>query len=139
MDKVLSKALMIQSGIPCPPGIVFNKGADTDIDQVGFPCVVKPSTAEDSMGITLVASRKELAKALASAFQLSNQVLVEQFIQGRELRCCVLEEIDPSGNLELIPLMPQEFPVDSNGMRTLADKYELGPDGLPLGETNALD
>jgi len=71
------------------------KGQEIDIDKiiatVGLPCFVKPSLSGSSCGISKVKQKSELQDAINKAFVESNDVIIEQFIQGIELTSGVLK------------------------------------------------
>ena len=59
------------------------------IDYVKLPCFVKPNGAGSSFGISKVKKKEDLKKAINSALQHDNEVLIEQFIDGIEISCGV--------------------------------------------------
>ena len=59
------------------------------IDFVKLPCFVKPNSAGSSFGISKVKKKEDLTKAINSALQHDNKVLIEQFIDGIEISCGV--------------------------------------------------
>jgi D-alanine-D-alanine ligase len=69
---------------------------------LGWPVIVKPSKQGSTIGLTLVKQAAELAPALALAARFDDEVMVEQFIPGRELTVGVLGDLPlPVG--EIIP------------------------------------
>ena len=59
--------------------------ASSIIEQVGLPCFVKPTDGGSSFGISKVTEEKELKSAIELAFKHGSQVIIEEFIEGREL------------------------------------------------------
>ena len=59
------------------------------IDYVKLPCFVKPNGSGSSFGISKVKKKEDLTKAINSALQHDNKVLIEQFIDGIEISCGV--------------------------------------------------
>jgi D-alanine-D-alanine ligase len=59
------------------------------IDTLGLPCFVKPNQSGSSYGISKVYSSDELPKAISEAFRYDQQVLIESFLNGREVTCGV--------------------------------------------------
>jgi D-alanine-D-alanine ligase len=59
-------------------------------EEIAFPCFVKPNNGGSSVGMSKVNKADELELALQKAFKEDNEVLVEDFIQGRELTCGVV-------------------------------------------------
>jgi len=69
---------------------VLIKKADTInsssiVEQVGLPCFVKPKADGSSFGITKVPAKKNLKNAIDHVFSHGTQVVIEEFIDGREL------------------------------------------------------
>lgn len=83
MDKNIAKQIMIQNGIPTPPGIIVSK-YDAVRKCIDFPCVVKPKTGGSSVGTSIVYSEKEYNAALDLAFSYEDTAVVEKYISGRE-------------------------------------------------------
>jgi D-alanine-D-alanine ligase len=84
-DKIAAKECFVAAGIPTP-----RYG-----DNAKFPVVVKPARQGSSVGITIVRDRQRLDEACAKARRYDEQILIEEFIRGRELTVGVL------GNREL--------------------------------------
>ena len=109
MDKHLAKTLYRASGLPVAPWLMAEK-ADIDkperlLSGVGLPCVVKPVRQGSSIGMSIVQKEEELGPALALAFQHDSHVMVEEYIQGRELTAAVLgnEDLQALPLIEIIP------------------------------------
>jgi D-alanine-D-alanine ligase len=58
-------------------------------EEIAFPCFVKPNNGGSSVGMSKVNKAEDLEIALQKAFKEDDEVLVEEFIQGRELTCGV--------------------------------------------------
>ena len=94
MDKTLTKIMLAAGGVPVPKGTTLEKGFDSvDIHDVGleFPVVVKVACGGSSVGVYIVQDQEEYEKAVAAAFELEDQVLVEQYIKGREFSVGVID------------------------------------------------
>ncbi len=57
------------------------------LEEISLPCFVKPNNGGSSIGMTKVSKESELEAAIRKAFQEDHQVLIEEFIEGRELSC----------------------------------------------------
>ncbi len=81
-------------GIAVPQSLVFFKGEDNSdfLPQVSYPCFVKPNNGGSSIGTHKVASESELEVALKDAFQHDTEVIVEEFIEGREFSCGIFKD-----------------------------------------------
>lgn len=60
---------------------------DAIIEKVGLPCFVKPNKNGSSIGISKVYEKEQLEPAIEKAFEVDDEVLVENFIEGREMAC----------------------------------------------------
>ena len=109
MDKDVAKRLLRDAGIPNSDFVVLRKGETLDIarivERLGLPCFVKPANMGSSVGIHKAHDREELAAAIADAFLYDRKVLIEEYIQGRELECAVLGNEAPIASIagEVIP------------------------------------
>ena len=101
MDKDVMKRLLLQAGLPTAQGLVVRKGetaADTYdlcIEALGLPLFVKPANTGSSVGISKVTGRDCFEAALALAFKYDHKVVVEEFIEGREIECAVVGTNNP--------------------------------------------
>lgn len=125
---------MLGFDIPCPPGKIILKDSEFDMNEFEYPCVVKPTTTENTVGMSLVPSPDLMQKALDLAFQYGNEVIIDKFIQGREVRCSVIEQIDSLGNLNLLATVPHEYHICQKSLRKTEDKILVDENGLPTGE-----
>lgn len=92
MDKALAKELFLYHSIPTPQGFVLKKNDLTAKKRtVQFPCVVKVCCGGSSVGVSIANDKEEYEKALQDAFQYEDEVIIEQYIKGREFSVAVLE------------------------------------------------
>ncbi len=86
-DKLLTKILLIGSGINTPKFVL----ADKDMKKAPFlPCVIKPSRQGSSVGVHIVEDDISFVEALQDAFKYDNNVLIEEFIVGKEITIPVM-------------------------------------------------
>ena len=94
INKVLTQNTFKQNGIPVPEFEVFSKNSKINnavFDRIKyFPVVVKPATQGSSIGITLVDNRKNLAAAIDKALEYDSEILIERYIEGKELTIGIL-------------------------------------------------
>ena len=83
MNKEIAKKIFMQSGIDTPHGITVNK-YDAVYENVGFPCVVKPRSGGSSVGTSVVDREEDYAAALEFGFKYEDDLIVEQYVKGRE-------------------------------------------------------
>lgn len=119
MDKQIAKQLFAANQIPTPQGISMRREAQiTDFHQTGLtlPCVVKPCCGGSSIGVSIVRTEEEYERALEEAFRWEEEVLIEDFIEGREFSVGVLE----GEALPVIEIAPVE------GFYDYKNKYKAG-------------
>lgn len=115
MNKALAKKVLAAGGVPVPRGFSVRKGVETS-KQPGFPCVVKPCCGGSSIGVSIVNNQKEYEQALEEAFRWEDEVVVEQYIQGREFSICVID----GKALPIIEIAP------ISGFYDYKNKYQAG-------------
>jgi len=145
MDKVAAKHEMRGAEIPTPDWAAFNAtafrelGAADTLEEIearpGFPLVVKPASQGSSLGVEFAASRDGVPGALIAAFSYDDRVLLERYVQGRELAVSVLDG-DPLPIVEAIPREEDFFNFEA--------RYEIGrtdyacPAEMADGDTRAV-
>lgn len=111
MNKLASKQLYDQMGLPTPPYIAVQRKDRPDVgsmgSRLGFPLVVKPANGGSSIGMSIVKSEADLPGALETAWRHDDAVVVESFIRGIELTCGVLGN-DELQALPVVEIMPGE-------------------------------
>lgn len=118
MDKGLSKQMFLGRNVPTAQAVTLKKDEYVP-GQMKMPfsaCVVKPCCGGSSVGITIANSEAEYQQSLAEAFALENEVLVEQFVKGREFSIGVIE----GRALPIIEIAP------INGFYDYKNKYQPG-------------
>ena len=135
MDKWATKLVAEAVGVRTAPGRLV-----TCADPVAFdgPVVIKPVAAGSSYGVRLVEAERDLESALRAAFELDDRVLVEQFVNGREIDIAVID--DPDSGRRTGP--PLEILTGGRLFDTAA-KYDgsatfVVPAELTSGEAKAL-
>ena len=94
MDKGITKMVFEAKGVPTPKGITLEKGKCSSqfADYgMGFPVIVKPCCGGSSVGVCIANNQTEYQAALLEAFSYENEVVVEQFITGREFSVAVVD------------------------------------------------
>ena len=88
-DKVLAKECFVEAGIPTPKSVVFD-GVNVP-EELRWPLFVKPARQGSSVGISRVDDLAGLVQAYQQARQFDSQVLVEEFVRGREFTVGILD------------------------------------------------
>lgn len=111
MNKILSKQLYLQAGLPTSPYMVAEVSnppqAAAVIDKLGLPVVIKPEHEGSSIGLTVVREHKDLQGALKKAWRFDRRCVVEKYIKGIEITAGVLGNEDLTA-LPLIEICPGE-------------------------------
>jgi D-alanine-D-alanine ligase len=144
-DKVLAKHHMRDAAIPTPDFFAFNETAFKELgaaealpaieERLHFPIVVKPSNQGSALGIKMARTAKDVPGALVAAFSYGDKVLLEQYVEGRDLAVSVLEE--PDGEPLVLPIV-EAIPHEDDRYEA---RYEIGrtdfvcPAQLPEGVT----
>ena len=115
MDKALSKELFAVYGVPTPKGIRLKKGA-TESEKVPYPCIVKACKGGSSVGVCIANNDKEYEEAKKEAFRYDDEVVIEQYIKGREFSVGVLQ----GKALPVIEIAPLQ------GFYDYKNKYQAG-------------
>ncbi|UOD33891.1 D-alanine--D-alanine ligase [Deferribacteraceae bacterium V6Fe1] len=93
-DKVLSKYVFVANAIPTADYVVLENNVDIDIPFE--KCVVKPAREGSTIGISIVENAKDFFEAVNLAFKYDSKVIVEKFINGKELTVSVVgDEVFP--------------------------------------------
>jgi len=140
MDKVLTKHLLVDAGIPTPEFFAFSETAFRDLgaaealpaieERLSFPIVVKPSSQGSALGVKFAATAADVPAALVSAFSYDPKVLLERHVAGRELAVSVLDG-------EALPVV--EAVPDEDRFYDFESRYDIGatdfvcPAQLPAG------
>lgn len=115
MDKGITKDIFACYGIPTPAGIRLKKG-EKQAKQVPVPCIVKACCGGSSVGVSIANKEEEYEKALEEVFRYDNEVIVEQYIKGREFSVGVMD----GKALPIIEIAPLQ------GFYDYKNKYQAG-------------
>ncbi len=138
MDKVLTKHLLLEAGIPTPEFFAFNQTAFRELgaakalpaieERLDFPIVVKPSSQGSALGIKFARTPADVPAALVAAFSYDGKVLLERYVEGRDLAVSVLDP--PAGEAGAAPA-PEALPVveavpQGDDFYDFESRYEIG-------------
>ena len=123
MDKDIAHTLVSLAGIRVPKSITLNhvrefSEKEIKIKQLGLPVFVKPVRAGSSFGISKVTNAEDMEAAVAEAFLHDKQVVIEENIDGFEVGCAIM------GNVELTVGRVDEIAL-SEGFFDYEEKYTL--------------
>ncbi len=119
MNKKVSKQFFEANHIPTPKGISLRKdqcGCSPACARIPLPCVVKPCCGGSSIGVSIVYTQEEYETALAEAFRWEDEIILEEYIKGREFSVGVIED-QALPVIEMAPL---------KGFYDYKNKYQAG-------------
>ena len=98
MDKIYSRRLFVQAGLNIPKYLVISKNDSLNkvFKKFKLPLFVKPSNQGSSFGVSKVAKKSDLKKAIKLAFSYSDLAIVEEYIKGREITVPILGNDNPT-------------------------------------------
>ncbi len=151
MDKILSKAIARERGLPVLPHVEISRRDKSSVNagiraarRLGLPLFVKPVQLGSSVGVTKVKAFKDLAGAVAFAFRFDSRVMIEKGVdRAREIVCGVLGsaadsrssvagEVKPKGKHEFFDYEAKY--LDDNGMDFMVPAPLSGPAALKIRE-----
>lgn len=115
MDKGISKQFFALNNIPTPMGYVLKKGEEPKEDMA-YPAVVKACNGGSSVGVYIVNNHEECKEAIVKAFAYDDEVIIEQYIKGREFSVGVID----GKALPIIEIAPK------HGFYNYENKYQAG-------------
>jgi len=117
MNKIKTMEFLKGMGVKTPNSLFFSNKQNIDLkvinkmikENINYPCVVKPNESGSSIGVNIIKSFSDLEQAIYEAYKADDQILVEEFLKGREITCGVLGN---SNQTELEALPPAEIITD---------------------------
>ena len=110
INKIITKRLLEYHQIPTPRYTVLKKNEGVDyyrsLESHGFeyPVVVKPSSECSTIGVSIARDKEQLLEAVGLAFSYGNEILMEEYIDGREITVGILDNT----SLPVIEIVPKE-------------------------------
>jgi D-alanine-D-alanine ligase len=127
IDKVLTKHLLLEAGLPTPEFFSFNEtaferlGAGQTLpaieERLSFPIVVKPARGGSALGIKFASAAADVPGALVNAFSYDDRVLLERYVAGRDLAVSVVD----GAALPIVEAVPVE-----EDFYDFEARYEIG-------------
>ena len=131
MNKAMAKRLFEHAGIPTPRWTMFRHGAPAREVNAGalggYPLIVKPNEEGSTIGLTVVTEPGQLPAALDLAAHYGPEVLVEEFIPGRELTVAVIGD----EALPIVEIRPESGHYDYEAKYTAGRSQYFCPADLP--------
>ena len=133
MDKGITKDMFKAYDIPTPAGIRLKKG-EREEKKVPFPCIVKACCGGSSVGVCIAWDEKEYEAAKEEAFRYDDEVIIEQYIEGREFSVGVMD----GKALPVIEIAPKKGFYDYRNKYQAGSTVETCPAELPKEKTEEL-
>ena len=130
MNKGMAKNLFLHHGIPCPKGASMkkeNRMDDVAALGVSLPCVVKPCCGGSSIGVSIAHTNEEYKAALDEAFRWENELIIEEYVEGREFSVGVID----FKALPVIEIAPVQGFYDYKNKYKAGSAVETCPADLP--------
>jgi D-alanine-D-alanine ligase len=141
-NKQACKLFLKEYGIIMANAVLIRKVDKIDpaalCKQIELPCFVKPNDSGSSFGVSKVKEEKELLPAIETAFKESDAVLIEAFIDGREIACGILKTKNKTIVLPLIEIISKNEYFDYEAKYTQGKSDEIAPADLPLPITTEI-
>jgi D-alanine-D-alanine ligase len=131
MDKVMTKRVCREAGLPVVDYVVLTSGAFEPTLMgftFGFPMFVKPANLGSSVGISKAKNAADLQQALHTAAQYDRKIIIERGVTGREFECAVLGGQPPSAAMPCEIKPSQEFYTYEDKYLLDAARIDLPPD-----------
>ena len=127
VDKVLSKHLLVEAGLPTPEFFAFSETAFRELgaaealpaieERLAFPIVVKPASQGSALGVKFARTAQDVPAALVAAFSYDSRVLLERYIAGRDIAVSILD----GEALPVVEAVPRE-----EDFYDFESRYEIG-------------
>jgi D-alanine-D-alanine ligase len=127
MDKVLTKHLLLEAGLPTPEFFSFNETAFERLgaaqtlpaieQRLDFPIVVKPARGGSALGIKFARAADDVPGALVNAFSYDDRVVLERYVAGRDLAVSIVDD-------QALPIV-EAVPVEED-FYDFEARYEIG-------------
>jgi len=112
-DKNLAKERFLAAGVPTPHSEIVDVSGGARLPSLPVPFVVKPPREGSSVGVSIVREQAQAMPAMEEAAKYGDDILVEQFVEGRELTVAVLDDTA----LPVVEIVPRD------GFYDMSNKY----------------
>jgi D-alanine-D-alanine ligase len=112
-DKNLAKEKFLAAGVPTPASEIVDVSNGPKLPTIPVPFVVKPPREGSSVGVTIVKDESQAMAAMETAAKYGNDILVEAFVEGKELTVGILDDTA----MPIVHIAPRD------GFYDMANKY----------------
>lgn len=132
MNKVIAKKMLKEAGVPVSKFLTYSYRDKKKINfeeivkKLKLPFMVKSASLGSSVGVSKVSKKTQFKKALEEAFRYDHEVIIEEFITGREIECAIM------GNTPAIASNPGEIIINKNYEFYTFDAKYVDPDAVKI-------
>jgi len=141
-NKQACKLYLKEYDIPMAEALIIRKEDHIDgksiLSRTGLPCFVKPNDSGSSCGVSKVKKAEELMPAIEKAFVESREVMIEAFMNGREVACGVLKSKNRKIVLPVTEIISKNEFFDYEAKYTPGRSEEITPAGFPENITEEI-
>lgn len=141
-NKQACKLFLKEYGIQMADAVLVRKGDNIDLSeiskQIGLPCFVKPNDSGSSFGVTKVKQKDGLMPAIETAFKESDEVLIEAYMNGREVACGVVKAKNKTIVLPVTEIISKNEFFDYEAKYTVGRSSEITPAEMPFSVTDEI-
>ena len=141
-NKQACKLYLKEYGIPMAEALLVKKNDHINgksiISKTGLPCFVKPNDSGSSCGVSKVKKEDELIPAIEKAFAESNEVMIEAFMNGREVACGVFKSKNRKIILPVTEIISKNEFFDYEAKYTPGKSVEVTPADFPENVTEEI-
>ncbi len=134
-NKYQCKSYLSHFDIPTAKAVLLKQknavSPDEIISHIGLPCIIKPNSGGSSFGVSKIKNRDQLSEALEAAWKEDTQVIVEEFIAGREFTCGLLKLTDREMIFPVTEIVSKNEFFDYQAKYTKGFAEEVTPAPIP--------
>jgi len=129
-------------GVAVADSILIRKGIEYSpeniMEQLGLPCFVKPNAGGSSFGVSKVKKFEDIVPAINKALEESDEVIIEQFVDGQEFTCGAYKTLKEKKILPITEVISSNEFFDFEAKYTAEKAQEITPARLPEETTNRI-
>jgi D-alanine-D-alanine ligase len=134
-NKRFTNDVLRERGFNTARGLLLSSPADFDekeiVDKLKLPVFVKPNQGGSSLGISKVSKAEDLKAAVEKAYRENSDILIEEFLNGREFTCGVICGKEKYQALAVTEIATEREFFDYEAKYNLAQTKEITPAQLP--------
>ena len=141
-NKQATKLFLKEYRIPMAEAVIIRRDEKPElksiIRQLGLPCFVKPNSSGSSFGVTKVKAAEEMGPAIENAFKESEEVMIEAFMDGREVACGVIKTWNKTIILPVTEIISKNEFFDYEAKYTPGRSEEVTPANMSEDVTDEI-